>query len=161
MARKFRIKTEGYIDILEAKGEEWFFEQIVEGNTVSKIATELNIGQRAIYFWLHRTDERWKLFQEAKALSAHTLADEALAIADESTNDTARGDRMRVDVRRWMAESRNRQEYGQQPAVQITTTINSIHLQALDATPEQLAEVRARILSKRPEPKMIEQVASV
>lgn len=132
--------------IEEHGGDEWFFDKIVEGQNVNKIALDLGFGLRMVYFWLNATEERKAAWQEAKRLAAHTHADMAMDVANGSSNETAKADWLKIKMHQWIAEHYNREEYGQQPLVNVQTTINQIHLNALQATPEELAEVRARLM---------------
>lgn len=129
--RAFRTKMDKFD---ESGGMEWFLERIADGETMQAIAKEIGCSRGLLYMWLKTDPEKQEQFRQAREMSAHAHAEDALQMADEAMNPVmAPLVRERVQHRRWMAEKFNKQEYGKQndPAIQIN--IGELHLEALKA----------------------------
>lgn len=106
-----------------------------EGKQMARICEATGLSKRAILWWLDEEPERAALASRARTRAAHSLADEAIEIADEADADhpgELQKAKLRVQVRHWTAERWGRQVYGA-PSAQANVTINlgSMHLDAL------------------------------
>lgn len=123
---------------------------LAEGELMGKICTKLGVGKLALLNWLG-APERAAAAARARASGAASLVEEAQLIADgqkpivdpetfETINDTAR-DKLRVQVRHWVAERVDRQTWGQQQQAQVNINLNGLHLDALRARSSPKADV--------------------
>lgn len=105
-------------------------EQICEGIALGKSAREVcvkvGIGQRTLWDWLALDEDFAQQYAHAKEMCADILAEEIIAIADDSSHDTyiddegntvtdheaIQRDRLRVDARKWYASKLLPRKYG-------------------------------------------------
>lgn len=101
-----------------------------------------------MYKLLHKKDQLWDLFVEARRESAMALADEATDIIDELASPAPDGGirvvtredialaRERVAQRRWLAQAYDRETFGiQTPESGTSISIGALHLRVLQAPP--------------------------
>lgn len=143
---------------VEARGgEDWFFDQLVNGVTIRAMAEALSSHEwgftpAMIYAWINQEPRRRERLKEARRLRAHVLVDEVVAIADEVSEDNYRSSRVAMGAKQWAAEKLNREELGVATVSGPTVQVNfgSLHLMALRAPapprPEAL-EGRADVLA--------------
>ena len=79
------------------------------------------VSEGMFYMWLHKSDERWKQWQDNRKVLSHLLAEEALSISDKTLDDDGgvQAARLAVEQRRWLAERYNRQDYGKDTQAQL------------------------------------------
>ena len=95
----------------------------------------LGVSISAFNRWVDRGGEaRRSAYTRARAEAAHALADQTLAIADDSqyaeTSTQVQAAKLRTDVRMRLASVWNKAEYGQQQA-QVQVNIGDLALDAL------------------------------
>lgn len=133
-----KLTRAGCKRIDEEFGEDWVFERIMAGRTVSSIQKEIDIGHRIFYSWLHggpkatRDETRWTRYQEARRIASDTLADETLQIADDcATAEEVAVAKLKIDTRKWLAGAMNPESYGNRPSTQVSVSLGDMHIQAL------------------------------
>lgn len=100
---------------------------IAEGRSVRSICLEEDMpAMSTIFLWLRTHKEFSEQYARAKEMSADTLADEMLDIADDGSNDWMERDdgkleyqgdhvqrsRLRIDTRKWIASKLKPKKYG-------------------------------------------------
>lgn len=72
---------------------------------------------------------------QARAAGAHAHADKALELADtvKPQADEIAKVNTQIRLRQWLAEKQNKEAYGQSSKVEVTHTLNTLHLDALRA----------------------------
>jgi hypothetical protein len=85
---------------------------------------------------LHGEAECEQRLSRARARSSYSMADDALAIADEAKPEDAVVARLRVQSRQWTAERFNPGAFGQSKGVNVSISVGGLHLQALQALPK-------------------------
>jgi hypothetical protein len=124
----------------EIDGEQVVFNAIMDGWSLSKVCDMLDESRGLIYMWLHKDEERWRAYQEARKVGAHAMVEEAQAIADGASNEDVALARERVKVRLWQAERANREDFGQQKDTNVNITVGDLHLEALRSMPAEQIE---------------------
>lgn len=101
--------------IARVGGEDWVFERIENGTTVSALARALGISRATLSKWLNHPDQK-KRFLEAQAEAAYALTDESQDIADkikpEREGDELAKAKLQIEVRRDRAEILNPNAFG-------------------------------------------------
>lgn len=95
-------------------------DQMAEGKTVADTVAEHNlpVTAGAVRQWFRR-DEAWTgRYEQAKKALAQALAEEAIRVARDSTNQSSAADRLLIDTLRWAASKANPAEYGDRQTVQ-------------------------------------------
>jgi hypothetical protein len=122
---------------LDEIGEEFIFERVMAGRTITSIRKEVDIGNRIFYTWLHggpkstRDPSRWDRYLEARRVAADTLAEECLEIADNTLdNEQVAVSKLKIDTRKWLAGAMN-PEYGNRPQTSVQVNLGDMHIQAL------------------------------
>ena len=89
-------------------------------------------GANAFYLWLSERDhkERWR---EAKSLRGSLAADEAVGIALDTTEQTVRSDKLKVDTLKWHASKLAPQEFGDRVDLKLTGDVGQQWMEALIA----------------------------
>ena len=131
-------KPRGSITSLDQAGEAVVFEHIAAAETVGKIAESFGVSRASFYGWVRQGgDERRAAFEDARRQSADAHAENAVKILDEASSDSTAEvtlARARSDVRKWLATSFNRAQYGD-PGVSVkvnnAVSIGQLHLDAL------------------------------
>jgi hypothetical protein len=119
-----------------AIGAEQILDWRAEAKSVREICVKCGrINPRSLYAWLDREGLR-PAWDEASRLAAEHRADEVLTIADGEgaafeTGETIARDRLRVEARKWAAESGDRLKYGRQLGANVTVNIADLHLVAV------------------------------
>ena len=121
-------------------GEAVVFERIAAAETVGKVAESFGVSRSSFYGWVKQGgDERRAMFEDARRQSADAHAENAVGILDEASSySTAEVTlaRAQSDVRKWLATSFNRAQYGD-PGVSVkvnnAVSISQLHLDALRA----------------------------
>lgn len=114
------------------------------GQTINDLADELS---KSLGYTIHREwigiglrkqfgeDEATARLANARAHASHTLAEAAIGLSDapaETSVDVARNG-LRARSRQWTAERWNRAQYGNQQQTNVSISLHSLHLTALQA----------------------------
>jgi len=110
-------------------GVEWICDRIAGGETVTKIAKELNVSRPMLSIWLNHPT-RNKYYNEAKRLSASALVDQGMEILDNASFQEATIAKHRAEYRRWLASMRDEQ-YADNTGGSVTLSIDTLHIGAL------------------------------
>jgi hypothetical protein len=88
------------------------------GVALSKVCDDPAMpGRTTVYRWLRDIEEFRHMYAHAREDRADTIADEILAIADDTTIDTDRA-RVRIDARKWAAAKLFPKRYSERHVVQ-------------------------------------------
>lgn len=126
-------------------------ERVASGESLTKIAADFGCSRHSIYKLLHKNEQLWNLFVEARRESAFALAEEGTEILDSLAEPNKDGSlrvvtredialaRERVAQRRWLAQSYDRETFGIQSPEQsgASITVGALHLRVLMAPPTQ------------------------
>ena len=127
-------KRKAIVDQIEIMGgEEELLNGIMDGVSLSSMCKSWGVSRGMMYWWLHRDDERWDAFLDARKLGAYSIADDIHVIEEGMTDKSVFVDRERVRIKQWLAERANRQAFGKQDnsiQVGVVITAASLHLQA-------------------------------
>jgi hypothetical protein len=93
-------------------------EAIAHGILVRDAVREYGVDAATIWRWAAENDAFSKMYAHAKHQAADALAEEAIRIALETTNETYSADRLKVDTLKWAAAKRRPKEYGERQAVE-------------------------------------------
>ena len=111
------------------------FERVANAETQTAIAQSYGISQGFLSRLIHKDPERIRAFLEAKKLAATLYAEDAMSIADNvpADRDEISKARERISVRRWLASSWDREQYGEvQSDINVNVlNLGEIHLEAL------------------------------
>lgn len=158
--------------IRERGGWTPILERIAAGEALTHIAKDYGCSRWSFYKLLHKKDQLWDLFLEARRQSAMALAEEGTDILDELSEPAPDGGirvvtredialaRERVAQRRWLAQAYDRETFGiQTPEGGQHLSIGSLHLRVLMAPQQKtlapaqqnvLVPVEADIVSEEP-----------
>lgn len=113
-------------------------DRIAHGHSAKDIAAELDISERTITALERRNSDVRARIRTARAVGAHRMVEEALAIADETQHHPSinpyKSAALRIDTRKWLAEKWAPDTYAIKPAPpQSSVNINasSLHLSAV------------------------------
>ncbi len=113
-------------------GEDWLFERMADGKTVTACAKEVGVSRQMLYLWVHQRPEREQAFKQARKLAAHALVDDAVQILDDAKASESTLARERAKFRQWMASKMNRESYGEEKAqVAVNLSVGMLHLTAV------------------------------
>lgn len=93
-------------------------EALAHGVLVRDAVKEHGINPATVWRWAAEDDALGKMYAHAKHQAADALAEEAIRIALETTNETYSADRLKVDTLKWAAAKRRPKEYGERQAVE-------------------------------------------
>ena len=94
------------------------FGWMAEGHTMTAAAQACGLRPSAVRRWI-AGDAAWMAkYERARKLQAQAMADEAVQVARDSTNQTAAGDRLLVDTLRWAASKAAPREFGDKQVVE-------------------------------------------
>lgn len=153
-------------DIAASGGWEPILDAIADGRTVASLAAEYGVSRNFFSTVLHLDEARSAAVKAARVASADALAEAVVDIADQTTAQTERADRLRVDTKRWLAARRNPEVYGERVAPLVQINAGQLHLSALQQV-EMAREARltggrdidAASLHAREAPQLLEPVA--
>ncbi len=115
-------------------GIDWILAKIADGWTIKDIAEkDLGVSRSLLSIWLNKSQNKERL-QQARALFAARMAEEALQIADgvEAQNEEIGKAKLRIDTRKWLASKYDPSSFGEQKAsAQVNINIGDLHLRAL------------------------------
>lgn len=127
-----RPKMRALQETMEELGEDWLFEKMADGETVSACAKEVGVSRQMLYLWVHQRPEREQAFKQARKLAAHALVDDAVEILDAAKASDSTLARERARFRQWMASKMNRESYGEEKAqVAVNLSVGMLHLTAV------------------------------
>lgn len=94
------------------------FAWMAEGHTMTAAAQACGLRPSAVRRWI-AGDASWMArYERARKLQAQAMADEAVQVARDSTNQTAAGDRLLIDTLRWAASKAAPREFGDKQVVE-------------------------------------------
>lgn len=94
------------------------FAWMAEGHTMTAAAQACGLRPSAVRRWI-AGDAAWMArYERARKLQAQAMADEAVQVARDSTNQTAAGDRLLIDTLRWAASKAAPREFGDKQVVE-------------------------------------------
>lgn len=94
------------------------FGWMAEGHTMTAACQAVGLRPSAVRRWIS-ADAAWMArYDRARKLQAQAMADEAVQVARDSTNQTAAGDRLLVDTLRWAASKAAPREFGDKQVVE-------------------------------------------
>ena len=116
-------------------GEEFVFDELMGGSTLADLGRIMDVTRGQLYKWMHKDEERWNAYLQAREIGAHAMVDEARDILDEATAHSIAVDRERARIRQWVAERANRGEFGAQTPAQgsLVLSIGELHLAAVQS----------------------------
>ena len=106
-------------------------ELIADGCTIQQVAERLKVGRSTLSMWISSDPERRAALARAREEAASKLADEVLTIADESTNESERVSKLRIDARKWLASKWAPGIYGEQRGPLVQIDLAGAHLRAV------------------------------
>lgn len=125
-ALKAQVERIGGLDVV--------FDRIAGGETITAIARELGVPRARLSGLLHSKPEWEQRLREAQKAAASAWAEEMLDIADHANPEDVKVRQLQVEVRKWLAGSRDPDNYGdrgRQQALQISA--GAIHVAVLQS----------------------------
>lgn len=119
-------------------GEQAVWDALEAGVLTKALCQQLDVHVSTFNRWVERGgEERTASYARARARGAHSIAEDALTIADEASPADVQVARLRVDTRKWIAGKLNPDEYSdkQQPAVSIdlgSLALDALRLRSVD-----------------------------
>lgn len=111
-------------------------DKVIKGERFEDIAKSLNLWPRQLWEWLKGSQDRSEKYARAQEVLAQRLAEETLAIADDSSGDIYQNgsdkagnptyavnnarvqrDKLRCDARRWHASKLNPEKWGERQEI--------------------------------------------
>lgn len=122
--------------IARVGGEDWVFERIENGTTVSALARALGISRATLSKWLNAPEQK-KRFLEAQGEAAYALAEESQDIVDkirpEREGDELAKARLQIDVRRDRVKILNPAAFDKNTSLATAENIGELLVAALSA----------------------------
>lgn len=94
------------------------FDGMAKGMRLSEVAVKYKVDPGTIRRWIAKDPDWFQEYRFARALMGQALAEEALAIAARSTNQTVTADRLKIDTLQWAASRMNPVEFGDKQYIQ-------------------------------------------
>lgn len=85
---------------------------MASGRTLAKACKMLGKRPDVVRGWILRDEDFAWMYRQARLMMAQALVDEALEIAEKTTNHTIGQDRLRIDTLKWVASRMNPAEFG-------------------------------------------------
>ena len=103
-------------------------DRISRGELAAAAAQAEGLNASTVWRWTAEDETARTMYAHAKHQAADALAEEAIRIALETTNETYSADRLKVDTLKWAAAKRRPKEYGERQAVETSgeTTLNVV-----------------------------------
>jgi len=111
-------------DAVKADVVEAVLEGMAEGqtlqDTVRKVAQQqaVKVTPGLVRTWIVAQDDWFRRYQKTKALLGQAFAEEAIAIARDSTTQSTAIDRVLIETLKWAAAKANPVEYGEKQTVE-------------------------------------------
>ena len=123
-------------------GDEWIFDMLAEGLPVKRIAARTDlpghgpVSRSYLYRWRDKSPERVAAWAKAIRDGAHALAEDAGDYMDKLDEDPTSAQvakaKGQYEHRKWLAAKRNKEAYGDGPAVLVNVLgAGELHLDAL------------------------------
>lgn len=93
-------------------------DRISRGELAAAAAQAEGLNASTVWRWTAEDETARTMYAHAKHQAADALAEEAIRIALETTNETYSADRLKVDTLKWAAAKRRPKEYGERQAVE-------------------------------------------
>ncbi len=111
------------------------------GQTIQELAQDMScpdgpsFSRTLLGTYVNTLPDAAQRLTEARAQAAHAHTDKALELADnvKPQPDEIAKVNTQIRLRQWLAEKQNREAYGQTSKVEVTHTLNTLHLDALRA----------------------------
>jgi len=129
--------------------------RISEGESLKGICRDLKIMNVTVYSWMRARPSFLTLYAQAREDRADSLGDDLQEIADASTPETVQVDRLRTDVRKFIAAKLNPRKWGDRVAAELTgkdggpIQTMSVTLDAGELTPDARELLRQSLMSLR------------
>jgi hypothetical protein len=111
-------------------GDQWVFERLAGGATVTQLAKALGVSRGVLSWWCN-SDCRKDAYLRARKSGAAALAEDSLAIADNAKPIDVQVARLRVEHRRWMASKLDPDRWETQKGPAIQVNVANLHIDAL------------------------------
>ena len=127
--------------------------RISEGESLKGICRDLKIMNVTVYSWMRARPSFLTLYAQAREDRADSLGDDLQEIADASTPETVQVDRLRTDVRKFIAAKLNPRKWGDRVQAALTGAdggpiqVQSIQVDAGELSPDARDALRAALLS--------------
>lgn len=128
------IKEKLLADIEAQGGWDAVCERVASGENQTAVALSFGVSQGFFSRIMHLDENRVRAYRAAKRESAHVMAEKAMELADNvpEKRDAIAKVREQIGVRRWLAASYNREEYGESgDTVNVQVNVAELHLDAL------------------------------
>ena len=141
-------------------GEDKIFALYLKHGSVRKLLKAMpkavgTMSHGVYYEWLKETAERWSKWQSVQEIRANQWAEEALEIVDSADEDNVQVARLRADMRKWLAEKFNRNQFGKPELVA------AIGIQISDEFLSSLKEVEVMAQERDAKAKLAEVIVEV
>ena len=110
------------------------FDGMSEGKTLSDTVADYNVTAGTVRRWITRDEGLFWEYMAARMLMAQSLAEEALQVARETSNQTVSSDKLRIDTLQWAATKMNPREFGDKQLVQNEGT-QTIEIKVVEEEP--------------------------
>jgi hypothetical protein len=101
-------------------------EQVSEGCTLDSVSEALGMTSGAVYRRCTQTAELTRLYQLARETAADLLETELLEVARNSTEKTAKADRVKLAALQWVLARRNPRRYAERVSLDHVSTDGSM-----------------------------------
>ena len=88
-----------------------------------EVCKQMGLSYGALLAWVTLEDERTERFDRALKLRAQLLAEETLAIADGEEGAVVARDKLRIQVRQFLASKWDRKRYGEHVSHEVSATL--------------------------------------
>lgn len=120
------------IAILDEVGEDVILARVADGETIGTLGRTYGVSRRTFYNWINAEPGRRKKLNEAKALAAEKLVEDADRIAEEATPLTANVATLQIKQKLFKAGKLAPDEWGEKPAqISVGVNLGDLHLDAL------------------------------
>lgn len=117
-------------ELRESAGLRWrILEEVAAGKSIGDICRQYAVSRYAFHKFVESDPEFAQQLLVAKRLRAEARVEEAVEIADTATPGDVNVAKLRVDVRKWLAEAEDPAMYGKR--AQVTMNFQQVHLTAL------------------------------
>lgn len=101
-------------------------ERVSAGEAVGSVCKAVGVSRAEVWRWTQDDPTFRDEYARARELQAHALAEEALAIADATTPETAVADRLKLDARKWYTSKIAPRIFGERVHVEQDTTVRVV-----------------------------------
>jgi hypothetical protein len=137
----------------EFGGEDWVYDQLASGVVVGKVAEQLGISRRYLYFWRDQRghkERRKPLWEEAIRMAGEAHAegvfDDLDNVPDHASSAQVSLASAKAKHRTWLAGKLDRERFGER-GMELSFSIGELHLRALQSSKvEHIEEADVEIL---------------